>query len=78
VIKHARASYLLLRLSYDPVVCRLTIEDDGVGFDLEQIGPYGGFGLKSMRSRLKEIKGRMDIVTGPGSGTILNIEVPYE
>ena len=78
VIKHARASHLLLWLSYEPALCRLKIEDDGVGFDLEQIGPYGGFGLKSMRSRLKEIKGRMDIVAEPGSGTILNIEVPYE
>jgi len=78
VIKHARAKNLLLDLRYEPGKCRLAIEDDGVGFKQEEIGPYGGYGLKSMKKRLYEINGTIQIVTSPGSGTILNIEVPYE
>jgi PAS domain S-box-containing protein len=75
VLKHAKASELLVRLSFKPDSCRLTIQDDGVGFDSESIGRYGGYGLENMRDRLEQINGALTIDSQPGIGTTLEIEV---
>ena len=47
-----------------------TIEDDGVGFDLTTVvsSMEGGFGLASMRERVEQIGGRLDVHTAPNRG----------
>jgi signal transduction histidine kinase len=74
-LKHAKANNIEVRLSIEQDCCRLTIRDDGVGFDPEGIGPYGGYGLTNMRDRLEKINGTLTIDSRPGKGTILKIEV---
>ena len=75
ILKHAKAKNIEVRLSSKQDCCRLIIRDDGVGFDPEGIGPYGGYGLANMRDRLEKINGTLTIDSHPGKGTILNIEV---
>ena len=55
--------------------CRLTIQDNGVGFEPESIEDYGGYGLANMRDRLEKINGSLAIDSQPGQGTTLDIEV---
>jgi signal transduction histidine kinase len=75
VLKHAKASKIQVRLSFEPDGCRLTIQDDGVGFEPENLRRYGGYGLENMRERLELIKGALTIDSQPGAGTTLDIEV---
>jgi len=75
VLKHAKASEIQMRLSFEPDRCRLTIRDDGVGFDPQSTETYGGYGLADIRDRLEKINGALTIDSQPGEGTTLEFEV---
>jgi two-component system NarL family sensor kinase len=51
------------------------IQDDGVGFALASSDRFGGYGLVNIKDRLEKIGGELSIITEPGKGTILDIEV---
>lgn len=57
----------------DPPLLRLTVTDNGQGFDVA--ADHQGFGLKSMAARLDEIGGRLRVTSAPGA-TRLVAEVP--
>jgi signal transduction histidine kinase len=56
-----------------PPLLRLTVTDNGQGFDTA--AGHQGFGLKSMSARLDEIGGRLQVTSSP-AGTRLVAEVP--
>lgn len=76
VSKHARASRCLVTLaSHDAGQgVRLTVADDGVGFDLGASSE--GLGLVGMRERLAVLGGTMNVTTAPGQGTTIEILIP--
>jgi signal transduction histidine kinase len=75
VVKHAQAGQVKVHLIFDDSCLRLTIQDDGLGFDLEDASRYGGYGLSTMKERVEQIHGTMAINTALGAGTKLEIEV---
>jgi PAS domain S-box-containing protein len=75
VLKHAKAKQVLVGLSFEHDRCRLMIQDDGVGFALASSDRFGGYGLVNIKDRLEKIGGELSIITEPGKGTILDIEV---
>ncbi len=79
-VKHAQASRATVRLMNDADELCVVVEDDGVGFDMEA-SKYvptaaGGFGLFSIRERIAHLGGRVDICSGRGTGTRIQISVP--
>ncbi len=54
---------------------RLTIADDGSGFDAEQV-PKGHLGLAIMRERAESLGGEVELVTAVGEGTTLQVRYP--
>jgi signal transduction histidine kinase len=56
----------------------LRIVDDGLGFDTRDVrnGPSGGFGLVSMRERAQAIGAGFSVVSQPGAGTKVEVELP--
>ncbi|MGH3256795.1 MAG: sensor histidine kinase [Streptosporangiaceae bacterium] len=74
VRKHASAHEAVVRLAYADDVVRLTISDDGAGFDPELI--TGGYGLRGMRDRVAQVGGTIQVTSAPGSGTQVCAEVP--
>ena len=74
VRKHANASNADVRLEAHGGVVRLTVTDDGAGFDPRRVGA-GGYGLESMRQRATHVGGRLDISSAPGEGTRVTLEV---
>jgi len=58
-----------------PAGLTLTIEDDGVGFDVNATWRKG-LGLISMHERLEAVGGSLEIHSRPGSGTRLKAAVP--
>ena len=83
VLKYAEAENVNVVLRVRPHDVMLTVEDDGVGFDLGEAearrheGRYG-FGLVGMSERAELMHGNLNIDTAPGRGTTLVITVPRE
>lgn len=77
---HSRAGRVEVSLTYLPEVVSLDVVDNGVGFDPEvplSASTGTGFGLSGIRARAGEVGGSVEIDSGPGRGTALNITVPY-
>lgn len=71
--RHARASRVDLRLIYGPAGVRLTVQDDGVGYDVQalQLDPRRGIGLRNMHERMASIGGRLAVQSQPGSTRVV-------
>ncbi|HBX70658.1 MAG TPA: hypothetical protein DEH25_15085 [Chloroflexi bacterium] len=74
VARHAEAETVQLELNITPEGVRLTIQDDGRGFELEAVSPHA-LGLTSMRQRLAEINGTLTIKSTLAVGTKVIAEV---
>jgi signal transduction histidine kinase len=80
VRKHACASTATVSLELDRGALCVTIEDDGHGFEPEQLQPRGWprFGLQTMRERAEAIGGRFEIHSRRGAGTTVAVEVALD
>lgn len=79
VRSHAGATRVVVTLADAGDAVRLDVVDDGRGFDpsrLESAGPAGGYGLRAMRARLRELGGGLDVESAPGDGTALSAHLP--
>ena len=76
VAKHAAGAQVCVGLHETDLDLVLTVEDNGPGFDLEEIRARTGLGLLSMRERARQISGYLRIKTDPGSGTLLTVRIP--
>lgn len=69
ILKYAEAKLCVVKISYDPnMVLRLSIEDDGKGFDAASRN-VGGIGFKNMHDRARLIKAKLAIESELGEGT---------
>lgn len=79
---HAGAHRVVVSLTDADESVRLDFVDDGAGFDAsgwdDHAGPtpLGGYGLHSMRARLRELGGGLDVESNVGDGTALSAHVP--
>ena len=77
VRRHAGLCRVWLNLVRDGAYVRLTIADDGCGFDLRQT-PAARFDLAGMRERVALLGGTIDIQSRPGAGTTIVITIPLD
>ena len=73
IARHARPQSVRVRLEADGSDLRLSIQDDGQGFD--PAAATAGMGLRSMRERLAALGGDLDVESAPGQGTALSARV---
>lgn len=79
VAKHARATRVSIELQREPQVIRCIVKDDGIGFDPRAGTPRPGavgIGLLTIRERLAELGGTLEITSAPREGTKLHMRVP--
>ncbi|MGC3956550.1 MAG: sensor histidine kinase, partial [Verrucomicrobiota bacterium] len=73
-VRHARAKNIKVTLEFGERQFRLTVRDDGKGFDpAEPPQSPGGFGLLGMRERAKELKGDWQVRSKPDQGTEITL-----
>jgi PAS domain S-box-containing protein len=72
--KHAVCAKVFVSLIDHGDSLNLTVEDDGVGFNIH--GPSNGIGLTNVISRVNSMNGQIDIESAEKSGTLVNIDVP--
>jgi signal transduction histidine kinase len=77
VVKHARAGSATVRIAASDDTVSIEVSDDGRGFDPAAVGP-DHFGLRSMRGRVADLGGRLELTSTPGRGTALRVEVPAQ
>jgi signal transduction histidine kinase len=71
VARHAQATHSVVRLARRGTTAVLTIEDDGVGFDVR--GDSAGNGLRNMRERASAMGGTLRVTSRTGKGTKLRL-----
>lgn len=76
--RHAGASEVAISLIHRSHLLRLTIMDNGRGFDPEALSAQlrGGLGLTSMRERVETLGGLFNLRSAPDQGTTIEIMLP--
>jgi signal transduction histidine kinase len=74
-VSHARADRINIILDCRDGVLRLTVKDDGIGFEERRIIP--GNGLRNLRRRAAEMNGAVLIQTALGKGTSVEFKAPF-
>lgn len=82
VIKHARAGEVRLDIRRENDSIRVTVTDDGVGFDADRIASSASrsrsVGLFNVQERLDYIGGRLEMDSQPGHGSRFALIAPLE
>ena len=80
IVKHAQAKKVFVNLIKKDEVLSLSIEDDGVGFDVDKAMTIskrkGPLGLFIMRERAEQLDGEFTIESQIGKGTHLLVQIP--
>jgi PAS domain S-box-containing protein len=81
VVKHAQAHKAKVAIQREGSNIRITVEDDGIGFyipEANQLAGVHGFGLFSIRERLRHFGGSLQIQSGPRRGTLITLLAPLK
>lgn len=74
-LKYAKASQVLVSCSQNKDVFFITVEDNGVGFDISDPKNKNGMGLKNIKNRVEFLNGKLEIESKPNQGTSAYIEL---
>jgi signal transduction histidine kinase len=74
--KHSGASTAHVVLENTGEEIRLSVSDDGCGFEMESEAMKSGLGFTSMRERLRTVGGEMQVHSRPLQGTVILFAVP--
>ncbi len=79
VVNHSNATCAHIEVEYSPDAFRATVKDDGKGFILENVfKSASGVGIMGMLERSEIIGGQLSVLSTPGSGTQVSLEVPFD
>ena len=76
IIKHAKASQISMQLIRHETELNIMIEDNGVGFDTNELDSFEGIGLKGIQTRIEFLNGTVHFDSSVGRGTTVIIDVP--
>lgn len=77
-IKHAGASKLFIQIARGNNEITLMAEDNGKGFNFDEIMKHSSYGLSHLKSRIENLNGNMFIDSDPKRGTIISILIPLQ
>lgn len=75
ILKHAKATEISIKLALSHHILTLSLEDNGIGFEINQ--QYEGMGLHNIQKRAAMIGGKAELSSIPGSGSKIVITIPY-
>ena len=76
IAKHSRASQARVALAAVDGAARLSIRDNGAGFNPDRARSSGHHGLSNLRARTEAAGGTLTVVSRPGEGTEVIAEIP--
>ena len=76
IAKHSRAGSARIHVHGTEDGIHLTVEDDGIGFEVTDLASKGGLGFVSMQERLRALRGTVRVDSAPSRGTRIDVWVP--
>lgn len=76
-VKHSDAEEALVLVEIGKSAILISVQDNGKGFNVIK-EKRDGIGLKTIRNNVNLLNGHIDIVSKPGKGTTISIEIPYK
>ncbi len=76
VIKHSKAKHVWVELTLDELEIALTVQDNGIGFTIDEQTTAKGIGLTGLRERLLLVGGKLIVTSAHGKGTIISARLP--
>ena len=76
--RHAHAGEIRVCAQAEDGRLVLSVVDDGVGFDVAAAGAEDHHGLRNMIARARGLGGHLDLRSGPGQGTRVELVVPLD
>ncbi|MFN7251803.1 MAG: histidine kinase [Anaerobacillus sp.] len=76
MLRHSKATMFQMRSYEKEERLFIVLEDNGVGFVVEEMEKKGSYGLATMKERIIELGGNITILSYPSQGTKLEIRVP--
>ncbi|QNK59629.1 sensor histidine kinase [Paenibacillus sp. PAMC21692] len=76
-LRHSKADKMHIRLMRLDNRVHMTLQDSGIGFDLE-VKKQTSYGLLTMEERVNELGGSMQMMSQPGEGTTIHLWVPVD
>ncbi|MFN8376310.1 MAG: GAF domain-containing sensor histidine kinase [Anaerolineae bacterium] len=78
VLRHAQAKHVKIATAQGDHIFRMTIQDDGRGFDAQAVDHHEGLGLRNIQQRARIHGGKGFVHSTPGSGTRLMLQIPLK
>lgn len=73
-LKHSDCSYIIVDCNQNKNLFLITVEDNGIGFNRDDLSKFTGLGLKNVKNRIDLLNGKLEVKTQLGQGTVYNIE----
>ncbi len=74
-VKHGGGSKIIAQLTMTENRINITVEDNGKGFDKKELKVLQGSGIANINYRVQYLNGTSDIISSPGNGTSINIQL---
>lgn len=78
ITKHSQASIAKINIEEINSQLQIHVEDNGVGFEINQYKTIEGFGLNQIKARINTMNGKFAVISKPEKGTTIKITVPIE
>jgi signal transduction histidine kinase len=76
--KYARADQVDVIIKWSEDSLAVTVSDNGIGFNSQNVDDEKHFGLEIMKERITKIDGQLDIVSSENDGTMVTFSVPLQ
>ena len=76
ILKYAKAKRIEVEVLIRNGKLYMTINDDGIGFDVDTV--KGGIGIANMKRRTELFSGKLEIISSPGKGCKIIVEIPLD
>jgi two-component system sensor histidine kinase DegS len=76
IARHSQATQVIIQMDSSATGIRVSIEDNGNGFDVENAPEKGGMGLKIIRDRVQMLGGTMEVHSSLGHGAHILFQIP--
>jgi signal transduction histidine kinase len=73
-LRHGKAKWVRVVLQFEARKVHLSVEDDGKGFDPS--ADVAGYGMRSIRESVKQLRGQLEIDSSQGLGSRITITLP--
>jgi len=78
ILRHANAQQAVVDITLNTETVNISIQDDGVGFDVTQMSNNNRLGLVGINERVHLLGGNLNVESTLGVGTSLQIQIPLE